>query len=163
MKLEIKIVNVSIQELAKLELLFPEELHVFKLNKEDQAFDAELNLGGTLNSSMPADDFLEVLKTALNDYRNEKVEDGSVGADNILYHSVEELEISVRSAHCLKMAEIKLIGELASKTESEMLRIQNFGHRTLNELRDVLADKSLTFGMKFNNFPDPVIVKKLYG
>jgi DNA-directed RNA polymerase subunit alpha len=80
-----------------------------------------------------------------------------------LYRSVDELELSVRSANCLKNAGIKLIGELVSKSEAEMLKTQNFGRKSLNEIKDVLADMGLTLGMNLENFPDPEILRRIRG
>ncbi len=80
-----------------------------------------------------------------------------------LYRTVDELELSVRSANCLKNAGIKLIGELVSRTEAEMLKTQNFGRKSLNEIKDILADMGLTLGMKLENFPDPEIMRRLRG
>jgi DNA-directed RNA polymerase subunit alpha len=80
-----------------------------------------------------------------------------------LYRTVEELELSVRSANCLKNAGIKLIGELVTKTEAEMLKTQNFGRKSLNEIKDILTDMGLTFGMKIDGFPDPELLRRLHG
>lgn len=80
-----------------------------------------------------------------------------------LYRSVDELELSVRSANCLKNAGIKLIGELVSRSEAEMLKTQNFGRKSLNEIKDILADMGLTLGMKLENFPDPEVMRRLRG
>ncbi|MBI2355219.1 MAG: DNA-directed RNA polymerase subunit alpha [Deltaproteobacteria bacterium] len=80
-----------------------------------------------------------------------------------LYRTVEELELSVRSANCLKNAGIKLIGELVSKTEAEMLKTQNFGRKSLNEIKDILTEMGLTFGMRLEGFPDPEIMSRLRG
>jgi DNA-directed RNA polymerase subunit alpha len=76
-----------------------------------------------------------------------------------LYRSVEELELSVRSANCLKNAQINLIGELVQKSEAEMLKTQNFGRKSLNEIKDILAEMGLSLGMKLENFPDPEYLK----
>jgi DNA-directed RNA polymerase subunit alpha len=78
-----------------------------------------------------------------------------------LYRSVEELELSVRSANCLKNAQINLIGELVQRTEAEMLKTQNFGRKSLNEIKDILAQMGLSLGMKIENFPDPEYLKLL--
>ena len=78
-----------------------------------------------------------------------------------LYRSVEELELSVRSANCLKNAQINLIGELVQKSEAEMLKTQNFGRKSLNEIKDILAEMGLSLGMKMENFPDPEYLKLL--
>lgn len=69
--------------------------------------------------------------------------------NELLSRSVEELELSVRSANCLKNAGINLIGELVQKTEAEMLKTKNFGRKSLNEIKEVLLEAGLGFGMKF--------------
>jgi DNA-directed RNA polymerase subunit alpha len=69
-----------------------------------------------------------------------------------LYRSVEELELSVRSANCLKNANIQFIGELVQRTEAEMLKTKNFGRKSLNEIKEVLAEMGLTLGMKLDGF-----------
>ena len=61
--------------------------------------------------------------------------------------SVEELELSVRSYNCLKNADIKLIGDLVSRTEAEMLKTKNFGRKSLNEIKDLLSEMGLSLGM----------------
>jgi len=78
-----------------------------------------------------------------------------------LYRPVEELELSVRSANCLKNANIRLIGELVQKTEAEMLKTQNFGRKSLNEIKDILAEMGLGLGISLENFPDPEYLKML--
>jgi DNA-directed RNA polymerase subunit alpha len=78
-----------------------------------------------------------------------------------LYRSVEELELSVRSANCLKNANIRLIGDLVQRSEAEMLKTQNFGRKSLNEIKDILAEMGLTLGMKLENFPDPEYLKMI--
>jgi len=92
----------------------------------------------------------------------ESLEEGDKINEN-LYRTVEELELSVRSANCLKNAGIKYIGELVSKTEAEMLKTQNFGRKSLNELKDILSDMGLTFGMKVDSFPEPEMLRRLRG
>ena len=61
--------------------------------------------------------------------------------------SVDELELSVRSYNCLKNANIKTIGDLVTKTEAEMLKTKNFGRKSLNEIKDILAEMGLSLGM----------------
>jgi DNA-directed RNA polymerase subunit alpha len=73
-----------------------------------------------------------------------------------LYRSVEELELSVRSANCLKNAEINKIYQLVQKTENEMLKTKNFGRKSLNEIKEVLAEMGLSLGMKLEGFQPPV-------
>lgn len=70
-----------------------------------------------------------------------------------LFRSVSELELSVRSANCLKNADIKFIGELVQRTEAEMLKTKNFGRKSLNEIKEILTDMGLHLGMAIPNFP----------
>jgi DNA-directed RNA polymerase subunit alpha len=72
-----------------------------------------------------------------------------------LYRSVEELELSVRSANCLKNANINKIYQLVAKTENEMLKTKNFGRKSLNEIKEVLNDMGLSLGMKLEGFVPP--------
>lgn len=72
-----------------------------------------------------------------------------------LYRSVEELELSVRSANCLKNADILKIYQLVSKTEAEMLKTKNFGRKSLNEIKEVLNEMGLSLGMKLEGFAPP--------
>jgi DNA-directed RNA polymerase subunit alpha len=72
-----------------------------------------------------------------------------------LFRSVEELELSVRSANCLKNADINKIYQLVSKTEAEMLKTKNFGRKSLNEIKEVLAEMGLSLGMKLEGFAPP--------
>jgi DNA-directed RNA polymerase subunit alpha len=70
-----------------------------------------------------------------------------------LNKSVDEMELSVRSYNCLKNANIRTIGELVQKTESEMLKTKNFGRKSLNEIKEILAGMGLSLGMKLDNYP----------
>ena len=70
-----------------------------------------------------------------------------------LFRSVDELELSVRSANCLKHANIKLIGDLVQKTEAEILATKNFGRKSLNEIKEILDEMGLNLGMKLENWP----------
>ena len=70
-----------------------------------------------------------------------------------LWRTVDELELSVRSANCLQNANIKYIGELVQKTESEMLKTKNFGRKSLKEIKEILAEMGLSLGMKLDNWP----------
>jgi len=73
--------------------------------------------------------------------------------NDILLRNVEDLELSVRSANCLKNAGINLIGELVRKTEAEMLKTKNFGRKSLNEIKEILLESGLGFGMKLDSPP----------
>lgn len=75
-----------------------------------------------------------------------------------LQKSVDELELSVRSYNCLKNADIRSISDLVQRTESEMLKTKNFGRKSLNEIKDVLTEMGLSFGMTLDK--DGRIVKK---
>jgi DNA-directed RNA polymerase subunit alpha len=70
-----------------------------------------------------------------------------------LFRSVEELELSVRSANCLQNANIHLIGELVQRTEAEMLKTKNFGRKSLKEIKEILAEMGLSLGMRIDNWP----------
>ena len=70
-----------------------------------------------------------------------------------LFRSVDELELSVRSANCLQNANIKTIGDLVQKTEAEMLKTKNFGRKSLKEIKEILAEMGLSLGMKLENWP----------
>ena len=72
-----------------------------------------------------------------------------------LFRPVSELELSVRSANCLKNANITYIGELVQKTEAEMLKTKNFGRKSLNEIKGILEEMGLSLGMKLENIPLP--------
>jgi DNA-directed RNA polymerase subunit alpha len=73
--------------------------------------------------------------------------------DPILLRPVDDLELTVRSANCLKAENIFYIGDLIQRTESELLKAPNLGRKSLNEIKDVLASKALTLGMKLENWP----------
>jgi DNA-directed RNA polymerase subunit alpha len=77
-----------------------------------------------------------------------------------LWRTVDELELSVRSANCLQNANIKYIGELVQKSESEMLKTKNFGRKSLKEIKEILAEMGLSLGMKLDNWPGPNPLKK---
>ena len=70
-----------------------------------------------------------------------------------LFRSVDELELSVRSANCLQNANIKTIGDLVQKSEAEMLKTKNFGRKSLKEIKEILAEMGLSLGMKLENWP----------
>jgi len=80
-------------------------------------------------------------------------EEEKEGVNENLLRSVDELELSVRSANCLKHANIKLIGDLVQKTEAEILATKNFGRKSLNEIKDILTEMGLNLGMKLENWP----------
>lgn len=73
--------------------------------------------------------------------------------DPILMRPVDDLELTVRSANCLKVENIYYIGDLIQRTEAELLRTPNLGRKSLNEIKEVLASRELTLGMKLDNWP----------
>lgn len=82
----------------------------------------------------------------------EEEEGGNREFNEHLYRNVEELELSVRSANCLKNAKILKIWQLVQKSENEMLKTKNFGRKSLNEIKEVLTDMGLSLGMKLDGF-----------
>lgn len=73
-----------------------------------------------------------------------------------LFRSVDELELSVRSANCLQNANITLIGELVQRTEQDMLKTKNFGRKSLKEIKEILQNMGLSLGMKIDNWPQMI-------
>lgn len=82
----------------------------------------------------------------------EEPEDQQTPVNENLYRSVEDLELSVRSANCLRNADIRHIGQLVQRTEAEMLKTKNFGRKSLNEIKQLLTEMDLSLGMKLENW-----------
>jgi DNA-directed RNA polymerase subunit alpha len=78
---------------------------------------------------------------------------GNAQFDPILLRPVDELELTVRSANCLKAENIYYIGDLIQRTENELLKTPNLGRKSLNEIKEVLASRGLTLGMKLESWP----------
>jgi DNA-directed RNA polymerase subunit alpha len=103
----------------------------------------------------------KILKEQLNIWINfEEVEevypqpgDEEEPLNENLFRSVEELELSVRSANCLQNANITLIGELVQRSEQDMLKTKNFGRKSLKEIKEILQNMGLSLGMKIDNWP----------
>ena len=110
---------------------------------------------------------LDIFIRGKEDEKEEEVEQKAEGEEEDLslnedlYKSVDELELSVRALNCLKNANIFTIGELVQKSDSEMLKTKNFGRKSLNEIKTVLAQMGLGLGMKLKNFPNPKMLEKL--
>ncbi len=85
----------------------------------------------------------------------EKKDSSSPKLNDNLYRSVDDLELSVRSANCLKNANIRYIGELVTRSEAEMLKTKNFGRKSLNEIKEILSEMGLGLGMKIDGWPPP--------
>lgn len=84
----------------------------------------------------------------------------AVGFDPILLKSVDDLDLTVRSANCLKAENIFYIGDLIQRTEMELLKTPNLGKKSLTEIKDVLADRGLSLGMKIGNWPPVGLERK---
>jgi DNA-directed RNA polymerase subunit alpha len=119
---------------------------------------------GSLNPEEAVAHAAKILKDQLSifvTFEEEEEEEMSYSEDEIekegfnenLLRSVDELELSVRSANCLKHANIKLIGDLVQKTEAEILATKNFGRKSLNEIKEILSEMGLSLGMKLDNWP----------
>ena len=89
----------------------------------------------------------------------EEVEEKAPPIDPILLRPVDDLELTVRSANCLKAEDIYYIGDLIQRTETELLKTPNLGRKSLNEIKEVLASKGLTLGSKLEAWP-PVGLEK---
>lgn len=114
----------------------------------------------------------KILKEQLSIFINFPEEEGSeedrrseeqVKLWDKLRRSVDELELSVRSANCLENANIKTIGDLVQRTEAEMLKTKNFGRKSLKEIKDLLADMGLSLGMRMEWPPPARAVEKEEG
>src|SRR3989304_6174240 len=94
----------------------------------------------------PGSGALEGTAPAIEEKRSPQV-------DPILLRPVDDLELTVRSANCLKAENIYYIGDLIQRTETELLKTPNLGRKSLNEIKEVLASRGLTLGMKLENWP----------
>lgn len=99
----------------------------------------------------------ESVEPAIDDAR----EDHRSPVNENLYRSVEDLELSVRSANCLRNADIRHIGELVQKSEAEMLKTKNFGRKSLNEIKQLLSEMDLSLGMKLDGWEPPAVSDKV--
>jgi DNA-directed RNA polymerase subunit alpha len=91
----------------------------------------------------------------LKDTANSKSSNIEVMIDPILLRPVDDLELTVRSANCLKAENIYYIGDLVQRTEAELLKTPNLGKKSLTEIKVVLASKALSLGMRLENWPPP--------
>ena len=87
------------------------------------------------------------------------VEEKQEEIDPILLRPVDDLELTVRSANCLKAENIYYIGDLIQRTEVELLKTPNLGKKSLTEIKDVLASRGLSLGMRLENWPPPSLRK----
>ncbi len=122
------------------------------VSPEDAVAFAAKILKEQLNIFINFEETAEPIETPVNE-EQEKLNEN-------LWRTVDELELSVRSANCLQNANIKYIGELVQKSESEMLKTKNFGRKSLKEIKEILAEMGLSLGMKLDNWPGTTPLKK---
>lgn len=96
--------------------------------------------------------FVDIEDTGHGDESDQEIAD-EVGIDPMLVRPVDELELTVRSANCLKAENIYLIGDLIQRTEVELLKTPNLGKKSLTEIKDVLATRGLSLGMRLERWP----------
>ena len=114
------------------------------ISPEESVASAASILREHLDICIPSEEGVDIKREVNADEASEEV--------NLnLFRSVNELELSVRAANCLKNANIKTIADLVQKTENEMLKTKNFGKKSLNEIKEVLAEMGLELGLKVND------------
>ncbi|RZD17017.1 MAG: DNA-directed RNA polymerase subunit alpha [Candidatus Acididesulfobacter guangdongensis] len=118
------------------------------ITPEDALKEASGIMQDQLSVFVSFEEMEQMLPKSIN--ANEEIVVEEKNNDN-LHKSVDELELSVRSANCLKNADIRTLFELVQKSENEMLRTKNFGRKSLNEIKEVLATMGLSLGMKLDN------------
>ncbi|KTD15104.1 DNA-directed RNA polymerase alpha chain [Legionella gratiana] len=119
----------------------------------------ELETNGTIDSEEAIRISASILQRQLHAFVDMRFEESRSDQkerndfDPILLRSVDDLELTVRSANCLKAENIHYIGDLVQRTENELLKTPNLGKKSLTEIKDVLASRSLSLGMKLENWP----------
>lgn len=119
----------------------------------------ELQTNGTLNAEDAIRISASILQRQLHAFVDMSFEESNADSkvrndfDPLLLRPVDDLELTVRSANCLKAENIYYIGDLVQKTENELLKTPNLGKKSLTEIKDVLAARSLSLGMKLENWP----------
>ncbi|MCC5792033.1 MAG: DNA-directed RNA polymerase subunit alpha [Legionellaceae bacterium] len=119
----------------------------------------ELQTDGTINAEDAIRTSATILQYQLRSFVDMKFEEARTvkkernDFDPMLLRPVDDLELTVRSANCLKAENINYIGDLVQKTENELLRTPNLGKKSLTEIKDVLASRSLSLGLKLENWP----------
>lgn len=119
----------------------------------------ELETNGTIEPEMALKISASILQrqlTAFVDLEHEETESAETSTpdfDPVLLRPVDDLELTVRSANCLKAENIFYIGDLIQRTENELLKTPNLGKKSLTEIKDVLSNRALSLGMKLENWP----------
>ena len=119
----------------------------------------ELQTNGTLDPEEAIRISASILHRQLHSFVDMKFEESRLDSkvshdfDPVLLRPVDDLELTVRSANCLKAENIYYIGDLVQKSENELLKTPNLGKKSLTEIKDVLASRSLSLGMKLENWP----------
>ena len=119
----------------------------------------ELQTNGTLDPEEAIRISASILQRQLHSFVDMKFEESRLDSkvshdfDPVLLRPVDDLELTVRSANCLKAENIYYIGDLVQKSENELLKTPNLGKKSLTEIKDVLASRSLSLGMKLENWP----------
>jgi len=126
----------------------------------------DLQTNGTVDPEEAIRTAATILQAQLSSFVNlqsmedEVAEDEEADIDPILLRPVDELELTVRSANCLKAENIYYIGDLIQRTEVELLRTPNLGKKSLTEIKDVLASHGLSLGIQLENWPPASIREK---
>lgn len=120
----------------------------------------EIDTNGTIDAEEAVREAATILRSQLAVFVNLEVEEAVEAdiskepeIDPILLHPVDELELTVRSANCLKAEVIYYIGDLVQRTEAELLKTPNLGKKSLSEIKDILASRGLSLGMHLENWP----------
>jgi len=121
----------------------------------------DLQTNGTVDPEEAIRTAATILQAQLSSFVNlQSMEDEEADIDPILLRPVDELELTVRSANCLKAENIYYIGDLIQRTEVELLRTPNLGKKSLTEIKDVLASHGLSLGIQLDNWPPASIREK---
>ncbi len=126
----------------------------------------ELETNGTINPEEAIRKAATILQEQLSTFvdleskEEAKPKVQEVEIDPILLRPVDDLELTVRSANCLKAEQIYYIGDLVQKTEVELLKTPNLGKKSLTEIKDVLATRGLSLGLRLENWPPPGLKDK---
>ncbi len=122
----------------------------------------EIETNGTIDPEEAIREAARILRNQLSVFVDLEAEEAEIAAaknepeiDPILLRPVDDLELTVRSANCLKAESIYYIGDLVQRTEVELLKTPNLGKKSLTEIKDVLASRGLSLGMRLENWPPP--------